>query len=130
MKLMKLFALAFMVFMVVPVFGQTQMKVNVPFEFSVNNHVMPAGNYIVQRVNETAVLIRSVDSRDVARVSLTEAAGGGNTLKSPSLTFAKLGDQHYLTSAWFSHDSAGRQFAPVKPKLTPNEGETTTAASN
>jgi hypothetical protein len=116
--------------MVVPMFGQTQMKVNVPFEFSVNNHVMPAGNYIVQRVNETAVLIRSVESRNVARVSLTEAAGGGTALKAPSLTFAKIGDQHYLASAWFAHDNIGRQFAPVKMKLAKTERETITAASN
>jgi hypothetical protein len=110
MKAAKLLLLILAVAIVVPMHAQSApMKANIPFAFSVDNHVLPAGSYELKFVNDNAILIRATDG-SVARVSLTGTAGGGIKYKSPSLTFQKVGEKYFLTSAWFGDTNVGRQF--------------------
>ena len=119
MKAAKFLLLILAVAIVVPMHAQTSsvMKVNVPFDFTVDNHKMPSGDYEFKTITENAILIRSANG-DTARVSLTEATGGGIQYKSPSLQFEKLGEEYYLYTAFFGHVTNGRQFARSKQQTS------------
>ena len=110
MKAAKLLLLILAVAIGVPMHAQSApMKANIPFAFSVDNHVLPAGSYELKFVNDNAILIRATDG-SVARVSLTGTAGGGIKYKSPSLSFAKVGETYFLTAAYFGDTNVGRRF--------------------
>ena len=126
---MKFLLIAVAVFMLMPLAGQAQeMKVNVPFAFSVDNHQMPSGDYLFKMMTANTLLITSEDGT-TSRVTLTGAAGGGTQFKEPRLTFRKIGEQYDLQAAWFGHGNAGRQVPAPKPSTTV-QGEDVTIASN
>jgi hypothetical protein len=105
-----LFILA--VAIVVPMHAQSsQMTVTIPFDFSVDSHHMPAGDYAIKSLTENTLLIRTVDGT-TARVSLTSSANSGVNYRKPALIFKKIGENYFLSTAWF--DGAGRQFARIK----------------
>jgi len=119
MKNLKSLLFALTIFMVSPLFGQsTTMKANIPFNFTIDNRQMPAGDYEFRSIMESAVLIRSANGA-TERVTMTESVGGGIDYKSPSLEFEKRGDEYILSAAFFGHSNTGRQFARSKQQAAP-----------
>jgi hypothetical protein len=119
MKIAKFLLLVLAVAIVVPMHAQSSfMKVNVPFNFTVNDHQMPSGDYELRPVNEKVILIRA-ENGATALVSLTEVAGGGITYQSPKLQFEKVGDQYFLSAAYFGETTTGRQFTRSKQQTAP-----------
>ncbi len=126
---MKFLLIAVAVLTLMPLAGNAQeMKVSVPFAFSVDNHQMPSGDYVLKMMTANTLLITSEDGT-TSRVTLTGAAGGGTQYKEPRLTFRKTGEQYDLQAAWFGHGNAGRRVPTPKPS-TILRGEDVTIASN
>jgi hypothetical protein len=83
------------------------MTVNVPFPFLVENRVMPAGKYLLQRDDQdrSLLLIRSESGKRVGSYVLTYNAGGHDPSgDKPCLSFTRKEGKYELSSVWESRD--------------------------
>ena len=83
------------------------MTVNVPFPFVVENRVMPAGKYVLQRDDQdrSLLLIRSESGKPVGSYVLTYNAGGHDPSgDKPCLSFTRKEGKYELSSVWESKD--------------------------
>lgn len=111
--------------------GRTRMIANIPFEFSVGNQTLPAGEYGVTPINpasDHAVLqLRSKDGSSSAMIQMGAAIGKAQ--ESAKLVFRRYGDKYFFAEAWVDGDSSGlqtlksrsertieRELAGIKPK--------------
>ena len=101
-----------LLFTAATLFAQTEsqrlMKVNVPFTFAVENHSLPAGEYLVLTMTpERSIRIVSVDGKHSAIVNTLP-----NYAKSPSetsrLVFHKYGNEYFLTQVWTGGQNVAR----------------------
>lgn len=94
--------------------SQRLMKVNVPFAFAVENHSLPAGEYIVLTVTpERSIRIVSADGKHSAIVNTLP-----NYASTPSqnsrLVFHKYGDEYFLAQVWTGGQNVAR--SPMSSK--------------
>ena len=111
------FAVCFVLFVgaFVQAHSQTQIRVNVPFNFTVGNHSLPAGQYEVSTVwNDNNLTWRVNNHQGQSAVLMT------NPLSSPaadhecSLLFRKISGEYSLVQFWLGR-SDGRDV--VRPKI-------------
>ena len=90
--------------------GRT-MSANIPFDFSVGDKKLPAGEYTVVQVNpasDQAVLqVRSKDGKASAMVQMSATIGRAE--KSARLVFKRYGDNYFFAQAWIDGDGNGWQ---------------------
>ena len=94
--------------------SQRLMKVNVPFAFSVEDHSLPAGEYLVLTVTpERSIRITSTDGKHFAIVNTLP-----NYAKLPSpnsrLVFHKYRDEYFLAQVWTGGQNVARN--PISSK--------------
>ena len=88
--------------------SQRLMTVNIPFAFSVENHSLPKGEYLVLTVTpERSIRITSTDGKHSAIVNTPP-----NYAKAPSansrLVFHRYGDEYFLTQVWTTGQNVAR----------------------
>jgi hypothetical protein len=71
------------------------VQAKVPFAFTVNNKVVPAGTYTISKLNSNAVLIRNWEGH-VSMMSLTHNHNDLKRAPRSVLVFAKYGDRYFL----------------------------------
>ena len=107
-----------LLFAAATLFAQTEsqrlMKVNVPFAFGVEDHCLPAGEYLVLTVTpERSIRIVSTDGKHSAIVNTLP-----NYAKSPSetsrLVFHRYGDEYFLAQVWTGGQNVAR--SPLSSK--------------
>ena len=69
------------------------VKANIPFDFTVNNNVLPAGTYTISSLSPSAVQVRNVNGH-VAELSLVQ--NDEKRSKTPVLVFQRYGNQYFL----------------------------------
>jgi hypothetical protein len=69
------------------------VKANIPFDFTVNNNVLPAGTYTFSSLSPSAVQVRNVNGH-VAEMSLVQNDDKRST--TPVLVFQRYGNQYFL----------------------------------
>lgn len=119
---MKLFKVsAFLVLLVagcLPAVAQTQMRLNVPFNFFAAGKALPAGRYIVERVfiaNDAAWVI----SGDHGSANmLTNPASSTKRTHKPSLVFLNVGKTYSLVQIWPDEDYGRDLLMKSKVKTT------------
>ena len=94
--------------------SQRLMKVNVPFAFSVEDHSLPAGEYLVLTVTpERSIRITSTDGKHSAIVNTLP-----NYAKAPSansrLVFHRYRDEYFLAQVWTGGQNVARN--PISSK--------------
>lgn len=94
--------------------SQRLMSVNVPFAFAVEDHSLPAGEYLVLTVTpERSIRITSIDGKHSAIVSTLP-----NYSKVPSansrLVFHKYRDEYFLAQVWTGGQNVARN--PISSK--------------
>ncbi|MDX6404629.1 MAG: hypothetical protein QOH70_2084 [Blastocatellia bacterium] len=91
--------------------GRTQLIANIPFQFSVGNKTLPAGEYTVLAVDadsaNVALKIQSQDGKMTAMVRMMTVTGKAQ--ESAKLTFHRYGDQYFFAEAWVDGDTSGLQ---------------------
>jgi hypothetical protein len=94
------------------VYAQSDMslKVNIPFEFSVGNEVLPAGEYTVRHVAQSALVIRRADC-SVAKVFSTMGTIASKTPNESSLVFHRYGDEYFLSTIWTAGNDTGHELS-------------------
>ncbi|MGO9518810.1 MAG: hypothetical protein ACLPND_17390 [Candidatus Korobacteraceae bacterium] len=87
----------------VPMTQAQAMKANVPFEFSLNQQFMPAGNYEISSEGEKLLAVRHLDTMKTCMLieSIHMQASQAPHAK---LVFHKYGDQYFLSEIWDGSD--------------------------
>jgi len=112
MKSIRTLILICLLFTAVGLFAQTEsqrlMKVNIPFAFSVEDHSLPAGEYLVLTVTpERSIRIVSADGKHSAIVNdLPNYAT--NPSPSSRLVFHKYGNEYFLAQVWTGGQNVAR----------------------
>ena len=94
--------------------SQRLMKVSVPFAFAVEDHSLPAGEYLVFTVTpERSIRITCIDGKHFAIVNTLP-----NYAKTPSansrLVFHKVRDEYFLAQVWTGGQNVARD--PISSK--------------
>ena len=96
--------------------GRTQLIANIPFQFTVGDKTLPAGEYTVTQVNpvsDHAVLqLRNSDGNAAAMVQMSSVTGKAQ--ESAQLIFHRYGNKYFFAQAWVDGEGSGLQ-AP-KPR--------------
>ena len=91
--------------------GTTQLIANIPFEFSVGDKTMPAGEYTVRCTNPASDMkvlqLRSSDGR--ASIMVRTNSVIGKTQEDAKLVFNRYGDHYFFAQAWLPADNIGMQ---------------------
>src|SRR6185436_17314104 len=81
--------------------GTTELRASIPFEFSIGNQTMPAGEYVVRSTNPSSDLkvlqLRSRDGRTSVMVRTNNVIG--DTQGAAKLVFNRYGDQYFFAQA-------------------------------
>jgi hypothetical protein len=107
---MILTALSFLVMLTATsVYAQSDMrlKVNIPFDFSVREKILPAGEYTVRYVAQGILRIQSVD-RHASQTFNTLCTQASTRRDESSLVFHRYGDQYFLSTIWTAGDDTGQ----------------------
>ena len=92
------------------VYAQSDMhlKVNIPFEFSVGNEALPAGEYTVRHLFQGVLVIQNAD-RSTTKVFSSIGARANKTLDESSLVFHRYEDEHFLSKIWTTGNDTGHE---------------------
>jgi hypothetical protein len=86
------------------------MKFNVPFDFTVGQQTMPAGEYVVTLLgrdsNSPIILIKSGDGR-ASRILQMTPVEARRARESATLVFNRHGGRHFLAQVWTPAERAG-----------------------
>jgi hypothetical protein len=82
--------------------GRTQLIANIPFQFSVGNKTLPAGEYTVLSVNadssNVVLKIQSQDGKTSAMLQMGSVEGKAEDRA--KLVFHRYGNRYYFAQAW------------------------------
>ena len=92
---------------------QYRIRVNIPFDFSIANKKLPAGNYSIGRAiqNSDNTVLSILDGRGhtkEARLSIPVLAAEAKN--QATLVFHRYGDEYFLYQVWDAGETTGRQF--------------------
>ena len=95
---------------------------DVPFQFSINNMVLPAGTYLVQRANtpmgDPAMLsIRQANRKGAAQMFITNAVESTKSSEQPKLVFNCYGSDCFLSQVWAQDENIGRKTTASRREL-------------
>jgi hypothetical protein len=85
-----------------------RLKVNIPFEFSVGNEALPAGEYTVRHMFRGVLVIQNADG-SATKIFSTNGASASKTPYESSLVFHRYGDEYFLSKIWTSGNDTGRE---------------------
>lgn len=75
-----------------------QLKANIPFDFTVGNTTMPAGEYTISSSVRDFVDLRNADRTLMATVGGIHSYDEAKSKSGGELVFARYGDQYFLDS--------------------------------
>jgi hypothetical protein len=80
-------------------YAQSVERVHIPFDFSVQNKTIPAGNYVINR-NDSQGMVWIISNNDTGRAMLLPLGviESKRTASSGKLTFHRYGEMYYLAS--------------------------------
>jgi hypothetical protein len=85
-----------------------RLKVNIPFEFSVGNEALPAGEYTVRQMFQGVLVIQNAD-RSASKIFSTRDARARETPHKSLLVFHRYGDEYFLSKIWTIGNDNGRE---------------------
>jgi len=82
----------------------------IPFPFAVAGHTLPAGTYIVSRVNNNTLRIH--ESMRPGILVVTNAAQRSKFDNSSKLVFHRYENSYFLSQVWITGNNQGREVLP------------------
>lgn len=81
-----------------PALSQTvPFRVTAPFDFTVGNQKLPAGEYRITVVNDSSLRVVSMDGSKMANAVTTHISGGSNQDPTSRLVFHRYDDRRFLS---------------------------------
>lgn len=116
------FAVMLTVMLLAPVASAQQtLRVTIPFAFTANHQVLPAGSYTVERQVGTwapYLLLVNRSTGKVVGLLIVHTAGSDRTIARSSLVFHNTGHKYWLTEVHFGYSKMTSQLA-TQPKPEP-----------
>src|SRR5437016_7066724 len=110
-----LLAATFLVFSVASAQGlSNRMGATVPFDFTVGNHQLPAGEYDMQTLASGVVKLYNSETHDVLIFNTGRLSNPVRNSASGQLIFHKYGDDYFLSEMWWAGSLDG--FQPIQSK--------------
>ena len=97
-------------------FAQNRVvRADIPFDFQVNGHTMPAGTYIVGRTlsNAPTLIVQNTNTKAVALV-MTNSVQSAKPAEKTKLVFRVNGDRYSLYRIWVAGQESGREVPKSK----------------
>ena len=92
--------------------SESSIAGNIPFDFSVGDTKLPAGNYTLQRIASTSsydrLVIKSADGHGDSHTVMTMPNRTSEVQKQSKLIFNRYGDQYFLSQVWMAGSDTGR----------------------
>jgi hypothetical protein len=90
-----------------------KVKVNVPFGFIVNRATLPAGEYLMESVDDAGkvLAIRDLDT-NTAKLVIFNSCRSSKTESQTKLIFHRYGDRYFLNQIWVEGNSSGHELSP------------------
>ena len=86
--------------------AQARAKADVPFDFSLNRQMMPAGNYEISSEGNKLLAVRNLDTMKACLLieSVRLQASQASEIPHAKLVFHKYDDQYFLAEIWDGSD--------------------------
>jgi hypothetical protein len=88
--------------------GPTGVKANIPFDFSVGNTALPAGEYTVRATGMEGV-VAVIGSDSQLKLVATHSVLSGRAPNQTKLVFHQYGDRYFLAQIWVEGETSGRE---------------------
>jgi hypothetical protein len=98
-------------------YGQTPIRVAVPFAFHVNDKEFPSGEYLVKANSGQALMLLQNTDYSRAQFVLTNTAQAPTQVEQPSLIFHRYGTEYFLSTVWLPGGNTGRQLRPSRRQM-------------
>lgn len=123
MKLCKFtLALALVAAACLPAVAQSQMSLNIPFDFTVNGKTLPAGHYYVHETSGNGNSAWTIYGEHISAMTITDAVQSPVRAHPHSLVFVKAGDRYFLVQIWNdSHWGRELRLPDMKPLVVAQE---------
>lgn len=93
-------------------FAQQRVQSDVPFSFTINKTVLPAGAYTISPIGDTGVAVLKGDDNKVVSM-MPHAVQSLNPADRTKLVFHCYGREHcFLYEVWVQGETRGRQLPP------------------
>jgi hypothetical protein len=90
------------------------LTANIPFDFSVANRTLPAGEYTVKGgATAGTIVVRNDDGKGAVSV-WAQSTGSNGTAKKAALVFHRYGNQYFLARVIYADGSEGREIMMSK----------------
>ena len=91
--------------------GQARLVANIPFEFTVGDKTLPAGDYRVQAVNsDSGIVVLKIENQDGETRALVQTMTViGKAQESAKLIFHRYGNHYFFAQAWVDGEASGLQ---------------------
>jgi hypothetical protein len=93
--------------------NSNRVVVDIPFDFSVGNTLLKAGNYKIEELLSGMIIFNGNDGQD-HQFALTVGDEAANKGHQPKLVFARYGDETFLNKVFFSGGDDYRQLLPSR----------------
>jgi hypothetical protein len=92
----------------------TEIRVSIPFDFTVRGKTLPAGEYEVRRINDEPIglLIRNMHDKHDNVVFETEPKIDRSITKRDELIFTRYGDSYFLSEVVTAGEQTGEEVNP------------------
>ncbi len=89
--------------------GRIALIANIPFQFSIGNKSLPAGEYTVRSISDdSSNVVLRMQSRDGKQsMMLQMSTVEGRAKESAKLIFNRYGDHYFLAQAWVDGQKTG-----------------------
>ena len=100
--------------------AQAEVKITIPFDFSVGKVLLPSGTYTISKMGAAQTLLQ-IRNNDVA-VGVIEhphvvELGHGQVSEADKLVFHRYGDRYFLAQFWFAGSTRGCEFRRSKVEV-------------
>lgn len=86
--------------------AQSQLKADVPFTFSVDKQSMSAGNYEIDSLNASVLVLRDLDTKQAQLLMKSHDVQAAN-IQNAHLVFHKYDNQYFLSQIWKGDSTMG-----------------------
>ena len=92
----------------------TEIRVSIPFDFTVRGKTLPAGEYEVRRINDEPIglLIRNMHDKHDDVVFETEPKIDRSITNKDELVFTRYGDSYFLSEVVTAGEQTGEEINP------------------
>ena len=97
---------------------QTNVKINIPFDFYAGDRIYPAGEYRLSSMPSRDAIIRIDGSPEVQSANLpSNLCADSRPSTQTKLVFRRMGSSYFLYQVWVAGNSEGRQFPVSRAQM-------------